>query len=72
MTYIIGDNESKVPYKLKDSDLDEIESKISESANQIRLMRFPKVCDNKRCNECLQNSLCKNRIIMNVQSALKR
>lgn len=72
MTYIIGDNECKVPYKLKNSDLDEIESKISESANQIRLMRFPKVCDNTRCNECLQNPLCKSRIIMNVQSALKR
>lgn len=72
MTYIVGDNEAKVPYKLKESDLDEISSKITESASQIRLMKFPKNCDKIICNECIQNALCKGRTISNVQSSLKR
>ena len=71
MTYIVGDNEAKVPYKLKKSDLDEISSKITDSASQIRSMTFTKVCEKKRCSECLLNSLCKGRIISNVKSALK-
>ena len=72
MTYIVGDNEAKVPYKLKKSDLDEISSKITTSASQIRLMSFSKVCEKTRCSECLLNSLCKGRLISNVKSALKK
>ncbi len=72
MTYIVGDNQAKVPYKLKNSDLDEISSKITKSASQIRLMNFPKVCEKVVCSECLQNALCEGRTNSNVKSALKR
>lgn len=72
MTYIVGDNEGKVPYKLKDSDLYEISSKITKSASQIRSMNFPNIPNRTKCNDCLQNSLCKGHLILNIQSAINR
>ena len=75
MTYIIGDKDgqhSKVPYKLKASDLDEIEAKINYSAEKIRELEFNKVCDKVTCERCFQNPLCPNRENLNIKSSLKK
>jgi DNA helicase-2/ATP-dependent DNA helicase PcrA len=74
MTYIIGTKESrsKVPYKLKPQDLEEIEQKINDCAEKIRGLEFNKTCEKKTCENCLQSSLCSNRINLNIKSQLKK
>jgi DNA helicase-2/ATP-dependent DNA helicase PcrA len=70
MTYIVGEAKRKVPYALKEKDLDEIEGKIKKAAEKIRSESFTKASieDKNRCESCYQNRLCLNRRIYNVKS----
>ncbi|MDE5421740.1 ATP-dependent helicase [Ancylomarina sp. DW003] len=68
MTYIIGENREKIKTILKDSDLQEIQSRINESANDIRKQQFDKFDSKDKCAECFQNSICQSIKKYNIKT----
>ncbi len=73
MTYYIGEakNKAKVPEKLYEKDLEELESKIHKAVDLIRSGDFVKVESKETCESCYQNSICSYKIKYNVKSLRK-
>lgn len=67
MTYVIGKNQAKVPEKLHDSDLVDIEKKIKDAVNLIRDEKFIKTTVTNVCEDCFQIRLCANRVTFNIK-----
>lgn len=68
MTYVIGENRSKTPERLRESDLNYIEDKITQAVELIRTESFDKTTTVTTCSNCFQARLCQHRITFNVKA----
>jgi len=62
MTYVIGENKTKTPEKLHESDLETIQIKIKEAVDLIWAEDFHKTGNKKTCEGCFQIRLCSHQV----------